>query len=239
LLLEFSHVLQFCHLCYRKKVAPVSYSEDTTPAIEQWYNLITFICLQPAHSNRPKRQAQRNELDSNQDEDISSPDQKLSKKDHYFLSTMLKINDAMDKNYKDKSEKEPGFNSLGEHRKNLILNELAIPLFDEKASQPTEFFTSFLSKKSQFKAKDMLVHWLQSEKICFNPGSSFVNNLWNCDLFWLLPDSPSGVSIFFCPKTKSANVSDIEKDHLLALVDKFIYQTLKNFQNRNSTYLKL
>jgi len=30
---------------------------------------------------------------------------------------MLKINDAMDKNYKDKSEKEPGFNRLEEHRK--------------------------------------------------------------------------------------------------------------------------
>jgi len=66
----------------------------------------------------------------------------------------------------------------------------------------------------------MLVHRLQSEKICFNPGSSFVNNLWNCDLFWLLPDSPSGVSIFFCPETKSANASDIEKDRLLALADK-------------------
>jgi len=75
-----AHVLQFCHLCYRKKVAPVSYSADTMPAIEQWYNSIAFICLQPAHSNRPKRQAQHNELDSDQDEDISSPDQKLSKK---------------------------------------------------------------------------------------------------------------------------------------------------------------
>jgi hypothetical protein len=141
-------------------------------------------------------------------------------KDHYFLSTILKINDTMDKNYKDKAEKEPGFNRLEEHRKNLILNATATPPFDEKASQPTEFFTAFLSKKSQFKAKDMLVHRLQSEKICFNPGSSFVNNLWNCDLFWLLLDSPSGDSIFFCPETKSANASDIEKDRLLALADK-------------------
>ena len=78
-------------------------------------------------------------------------------KDHYFLSTILKINDTMDKNYKDKAEKEPGFNRLEEHRKNLILNATATPPFDEKASQPTEFFTAFLSKKSQFKAKDMLV----------------------------------------------------------------------------------
>jgi len=217
---EFGHVLQFCYLCHKKKVTPVLYSADTTPTIDQWFNSISFACLRPATTSREKRQAQRNETDLESDEDVSSPEQKLSKKDHYFLSTMLKINEAMDKTYKDRSDKEPGFNRLEEHRKNLILNASAIPPFDETAPHPTEFFTTFLSKKSQFKAKDMLVHRLQSEKICFNPGSSFVNNLWNCDLFWLLPDSPSGVSIFFCPETKSANASEIEKDHLLALADK-------------------
>jgi hypothetical protein len=97
---------------------------------------------------------------------------------------------------------------------------LPSPPFDEQASQPTEFFAAFLAKKSQFKAKDMLLHHLQSEKICFNPGSSFINNMWNCDFFWLWPGTPSGVSIFFCPKTKSANASDTEKDCLLALADK-------------------
>ena len=135
------------------------------------------------------------------DDEISSPDQKLSKKDHIFLSAMMKINDAMDKNHKDKSEKEPGFNRLEEHRKNLILNASATPPFDEQVSQPTEFFTAFLARKSQFKVKDMLLHCLQSEKICFNPGASFINNLWKCDFFWLLPDTPSGISIFFCPET--------------------------------------
>jgi len=47
-----------------------------------------------------------------------------------------------------------------------------------------------------------------------------VNSLWNCDFFWLLPDTPSGVSIFFCPETKSASTADIERDRLLALTDK-------------------
>jgi len=42
----------------------------------------------------------------------------------------------------------------------------------------------------------------------------------NCELFWLLPDSPSGVSIFIFPETKSSNASDIEKERLLALADK-------------------
>jgi hypothetical protein len=36
----------------------------------------------------------------------------------------------------------------------------------------------------------------------------------------LLPDTPSGVSIFFCPETKSARAYDNEKDRLLALADK-------------------
>jgi hypothetical protein len=44
--------------------------------------------------------------------------------------------------------------------------------------------------------------------------------MWNCEFFWLLPDSPSGISIFFCPETKSLNYSDIEKECNLALADK-------------------
>jgi hypothetical protein len=219
MLSEFLHIMQFCHLCFKKKMPPVSYSVATTPAIETWFKSVSIAVLH-SDSNRSKRQASCDSDHSDSEDEVSSPDQKLSKKDHYFLSTMMKINDAMDKNYKDKSDKEPGFNRLEEHRKNLILNASAIPPFDEKATKPTEFLTAFLAKKSQFKAKDMLVHRLQSEKICFNPGSCFINNLWNCDFFWLLPDSPSGISIFFCPETKSANASDLEKDRLLALADK-------------------
>jgi hypothetical protein len=216
---EFVHILQFCHLCYKKKIPPISYSVETTQDIEQWFTSIFFSAL---HSSmvRSKRQVQSNDDVSDSDDKISSPEQRLSKRDHFFPSAMMKINDAMDKNYKDKSEKELGFNRLEEHRKNLILNASAIPPFDEQAPQPTELYTAFLAKKNQFKAKDMLLHRLQSEKICFNPGSSFINNLWNCDFFWLLPDTPSGVSIFFCSETKSANAADIEKDCLLALADK-------------------
>jgi hypothetical protein len=88
------------------------------------------------------------------------------------------------------------------------------------ATTPTEFYTTFLGKKSQFKAKDMIVHKLQSEKIAFNPNSSFINSLWNCEFFWLLPDTPSGISIFFCHETKSSNANEIENERLLALADK-------------------
>jgi len=126
----------------------------------------------------------------------------------------------MDKSSREKSDKEPGFSRLEEHRKNLILNASAQPPFSTAASSPTEFYTAFLARKSQFKAKDMIIHKLQSKKVAFNPNSSFINSLWNCEFFWLLPDTPSGISIFFCPETKSSNANEIEKKRLSALADK-------------------
>jgi hypothetical protein len=45
LLQEFIHVLQFCHLCYKKKIQPVSYSVDTTPAIDSWFQALSFTNL--------------------------------------------------------------------------------------------------------------------------------------------------------------------------------------------------
>jgi hypothetical protein len=66
---------------------------------------------------------------------------------------MLKINDAMDKNYKDKSEKEPGFNRLEEHRKNLILNVSAIPPFDVKRLNQPIFLPLFCPRKVNLKLK--------------------------------------------------------------------------------------
>jgi hypothetical protein len=126
----------------------------------------------------------------------------------------------MDKSSREKSDKEPGFSRLEEHRKNLIINASILPPFSSAATSPTEFYTAFLAKKSQFKAKDMMLHKIQSEKVAFNPSSSFINSLWNCEFFWLLPDTPSGISIFFCPETKSSNANEIEKERLLALADK-------------------
>jgi len=117
---------------------------------------------------------------------------------HYVKTTRL-----YGQKFKDKSDKEPGFTRLEKHRKNLILNASATIPFTESASKPTDFYP----KRSQFKAKDMLLHQLHTDKISFNPSSSFINNLWNCDFFWLVPDSSSGVSIFFCPETKSSNAN--------------------------------
>jgi len=63
----------------------------------------------------------------------------------------------MDKTSKTKEEKKPGFKRLESHRKRLILNASAVPPFNSKAATPTEFYNAFLSKKSQFKAKDMRI----------------------------------------------------------------------------------
>lgn len=100
-------------------------------------------------------------------------------------------------------EKEPGFGWLEFYRKNLILNAMANPPFDSLAEAPTEFYNMFLSKKSQFKAKEALSHCLLMEKISFNPGTAFMTCLWHAEFFWILPDSPSRVSVFFCPEAKS------------------------------------
>jgi hypothetical protein len=56
--------------------------------------------------------------------------------------------------------------------------------------------------------------------MAFNPNPTFITNLWNSEFFWLLPDSPSSVSIFYCQETKSTNAFELEKERYLALADK-------------------
>ncbi len=93
--------------------------------------------------------------------DLSSPENKISRKDQHFIKAMMKLNESMDKNIL--KEKEPGINRLKSHKKNLILNTSATPPFDTAASAPSEFYLTFLAKKSQFKAKDMLYfYWTKS-----------------------------------------------------------------------------
>ncbi|MFN9981764.1 MAG: hypothetical protein ACK53Y_17695, partial [bacterium] len=119
-----------------------------------------FNKLLASKENRSKKSAKRRNPstpESDSDSEISNPENKISKKDHYFINTMKKLHDTMDKSSKSKEEKEPGFKRLEAHRKTLILNASALPPFTDAAKEPTEFFMNFLSKKSQFKAKDMLI----------------------------------------------------------------------------------
>jgi len=69
---------------------------------------------------------------SDSDSKISSPDNIISKKDHYLINTMIKLHDTMDKSLKTKEEKEPGFKHLESHRKK-ILNASASSPFPTEA----------------------------------------------------------------------------------------------------------
>jgi hypothetical protein len=124
-----------------------------------------------------------------------SPAQKerFQEKTDYMINTMIKLHESMDKSSKNKEDKDPGFNRRELHRKKLILHASAVPPFDTEAPSPTEFYQSFLAKKSQFKA---LLHRFHINKIAFNPNSTFVTNLWNCEFFWILPDSHQVVALF-------------------------------------------
>jgi hypothetical protein len=152
LLQEFMHVLQFCHLSFKKKIPPVAYSADTNPMIDLWFQAVSFSNLEGI-SNCAKRHQQRNDDSSDSDDDVSSPECKISKRDRVFLSTMLKINDAMGKNTKEKLDKEPGFSQIEEHSKNLILNASSLPPYDTPATQPTEFLRHFWQRKASLKQK--------------------------------------------------------------------------------------
>ncbi len=50
------------------------------------------------------------------------------------------------------------------------------------------------------------------KRITFNPSATFVPYLWNSIFLWILPDSPSGISILFCPETKSLNSFELKKE---------------------------
>lgn len=235
---DFFHVIQFCHLCAKGKIPPVLYSLASTQEAWQWVSTLKISCM-PVPRNGAKCSSST-ELITSDDDNISSPEQKLSRKDHYLIHTMMKLHDTMDKNTLkqtlEKDEREPGFPRLQSHRKNLILNATALPPFDVPAPTPTEFYATFLSKKSQFKAKEMMLHHFHLDKVAFNPSTTFIANLWNGDFSWILPDSPSGMSIFFCPETKSLNATELEKKRILPLQIKLNQEILRNCPNNGFTY---
>lgn len=115
------------------------------------------------------------------EESVSSPEQKQFRKDHYFIHTMMTLRYTMDKNNLkqalEKDEKRTRHPQLESHRKNLILNASALLPFDVQAPMPTAFYTIFLSKNSQFKAKEMMLHHFHLGKVAFNPSNSFITNL--------------------------------------------------------------
>jgi hypothetical protein len=216
---EFVHILQFCQLCHTKVVTPVLYTLWNIPQNDPWLSSV-IASLGLTVAKNPKRTYWNNSPSNQEAKHIS----KASQTDEHLINMMLKIHESFDNNIsrtnKEKEEKEPGFKRLEYHKKNLILNAYALPPFDQAADEPTEFYKNFLQKKTQFKAKDFLMHRLQIDNISYHPSSSFVNCLWNADFLWLTPDFLAGLSIFFCPAVSLVNSYELERDRNLALVDK-------------------
>jgi hypothetical protein len=156
LLDDLLYAIQFCHLCAIGKIPPVLYSLSSDGEINSWLKS-TLASKHGKNSSSTKRQ-NPSTPDSDSDSQVSSPETKISKKVHYFINTMKKLHNTMDKSSKSKEDKEPGFKRLEAHRKNLILNASATPPFTTTAENPTHFYQAFLAKKCQFKAKDMLLH---------------------------------------------------------------------------------
>jgi hypothetical protein len=216
---NFIHIIQFCHLCIKVKIPAVHYKIPSSPAVDKWFLFLISSCSLET-KNRHKHTKEIMNIEMSSEDETSSPNHNTMKTNHHLISTMLKIKDNLEKHslkiQKDSDEKEPGFAKLEEHRRLMILNASTTPPFDSPANSPA----NFLRRKSQFKAKEQLTHRLMLEKISFNPRASFVTCLWNADFFWILPDSPSGISIFFCPESKSLNPVELEKERSFALIDK-------------------
>jgi hypothetical protein len=203
--------------------SPVVCTLSNHQEVKTWYlSLLSFDNLN-CNGNKKLAKLLHNPI-TNSDVNNSSPETKISRKDKHFLNTLIKISNTLDTNMihssKERDEKEPGFARLEQHKKNMILNASTTPPFKIQADSPAEFYSSFLSKKRQLKAKDMLTHRFLIDKISFNPSASFTNYLWSGDFFWILQDSLLGVSIFYCLESKSLNTFELEKERAFTLADK-------------------
>lgn len=147
---DILYAVQFCQLCSMGKIPPVTYSLVSDPDVTSWFKAPQLSRKEAGYSNKCTNPSTPN---SDDESESNSPENKISKKDHCLINTMLKLHDTMDKTSKTREEKEPGFNRLEAHRKLLILNASAIPPYTTAASSPTEFYQTFLAKKSQLKPK--------------------------------------------------------------------------------------
>jgi hypothetical protein len=69
----FLHLLQFCHLCFLKKIPPVLYSVTSTPEIDRWFVSVSTLVLHSKQS-RPKCLVSATLADSELDASIASPE---------------------------------------------------------------------------------------------------------------------------------------------------------------------
>lgn len=61
---------------------------------------------------------------------------------------------------------------------------MLVPPFDSPATKPADSYNTFLSKKSQIKTKEMMLHHFYLDKVAFNPSTDLISNLWDSDCFF-------------------------------------------------------
>jgi hypothetical protein len=88
------HVIHFCHLCLKGMVTFLSYSLSTTKEMNIW---IKSLILPVHQDNKPLKRPMilQEPTKNSDDEDSTSPDQKVSQKDHYLINMMLKIHNTI------------------------------------------------------------------------------------------------------------------------------------------------
>jgi hypothetical protein len=115
---DILYAIQFCQLCANGRIPPVTYSVYPDNEISLWFQTLVKS-LGIKNSSSGKHQGPLSPTDDNSD--LSIPENKISKKDHVFINTMMKLLDTMDKSSKSRENKEPGFKHLEAHRKKIDL----------------------------------------------------------------------------------------------------------------------
>jgi len=217
----FELVFQFCYLCSKEKMRSIIYSVQHSPETLEWQSEIEkrFLITQRAQNTLPQLLSTLRRSNSIDEDDLTI-DSNLSIKDKHMIHTLLKISENLDQNTlcltKESEEKSKGFTKLESHKKLLLLNATESSDNDSSPLEPTEFCQTFLKKTTIFRAKETRQQAIKTHKeIVFFPSLAFTSKLYTVDLLWLSPDSPTGISLFYC--TESINQ---DSDQGYALLDK-------------------
>jgi hypothetical protein len=218
---EFEIVFQFCFLCSKEKIKNLVYSVHQSLEILVWQSEIErkfLISGRDSNSliNTTSTSRRSNSID---DDDLTTVSN-LSLKDKHMIHTLLKISENLYQNTlcltKESEEKSKGFSKLENHKTRLLLNATESKNSEDSPSEPTEFCQSFLKKSTIFRAKETLQQAIKTHKeIVFYPSTAFTSKLFTVDLLWSSPDSPTGISLFYCAESLTQ-----ESDQGYALLDK-------------------
>jgi hypothetical protein len=232
-----SHIIQFLYLCLKGKMPSIHYTIPTDTAITTWHAKLTMEHLKAPPTNFITTSNSLLEHQSSDDDTSNTNSSQMSLKNQHVILALQKISENLDQNAirarEDSDRKEPGFKKLEPHRKNLILNASAPEPFDTAPDKPTAFYDDFLSRKTQFKARDILITRLNQDKIYFRPSSAFAAYLYSADWIWEKPETPTGISVFYCPESSSISTSYNDYEKALVMLNKIERQDIKRLMSQS------